>query len=144
MVEFNRTRKEIRHLPLTSLIDVVFILIIFFMLTTSFMHYESMELLLPSAGGAKTQDPADKETARVVIYNDGSISFGARKVDERDLNRTLSSMLTENPNRRVVVFSDDEVSMQKLVSVMDIVTSAGGKSLYVRPLQKQVSAGVVP
>ncbi len=142
MIEFERIRKKPRDLPLTAMIDVVFILIIFFMLTTSFMRYESMELLLPSAGGKVTSE--SKDVARVVIHNDNSISFGQRKVNEAELNRTLESILSENPNRRVIVFTDDKVSMQKLVSVMDMVTMVGGRSLYVRPLEKTTSVGMLP
>lgn len=143
MVEFERSKKSMRNLPLTAMIDVVFILIIFFMLTTSFMRYESMELLLPSAGGGKVADA--KDVARIIINNDNTISFGQRKIGEQELNHTLESLLAQNPNRRVVVFTDDHVSMQKLVSVMDMVTIAGGRSLYVRALEKQPEAmGLLP
>ncbi len=141
MIEFERTRKSVRNLPLTAMIDVVFILIIFFMLTTSFMRYESMELLLPSAGGGKAANA--KDVARIVINNDNSINFGQRRVSEQELNHTLETILTDNPNQRVVVFTDNKVSMQKLVSVMDMVTVAGGKSLYVRPLEKPSPLGAL-
>lgn len=137
MIEFARTRKRMRELQLTAMIDVVFILIIFFMLTTHFARVESMELLLPSAGGGKAAEA--KDVARIIIHNDATISFGQRKVDEDELARTLQALFTENPNHRIVVFSDDKVSMQKLVSIMDMVTGAGGKSLYVRPLESQAS-----
>ena len=53
-MDFERTSRRKLNLPLTPLIDVVFILIIFFMLTTSFMRIESLELLLPSAGKVKS------------------------------------------------------------------------------------------
>ncbi len=139
MIEFTRTRKNVANLPLTAMIDVVFILIIFFMLTSTFMRYESMELLLPSAGSVKSTE--DGELARVIINNDGTISLAERRMNEKDLDRALSTMLIGNPGTRVVVFADDAVSMQKLVSVMDMVTAAGGKSLYVRPLEKNVVTG---
>lgn len=50
-MEFERTSRRKVNLPLIPLIDVIFILIVFFMLTTSFMRIESLELLLPSSAG---------------------------------------------------------------------------------------------
>jgi biopolymer transport protein ExbD len=96
-----------------------------------------MELLLPSAGGGKAAESSD--VARIIIYNDSSMRFGQRLVDERDLNRTLEAIFSSNPERKIVVFADDKVSMQKLVSVIDMVNIAGGKSLYVRPLERQTA-----
>ncbi len=135
MIEFERRRGHLRELQLTAMIDVVFILIIFFMLTTSFMRVESMELLLPSAGAARAAEAQD--VARIVIHNDGRIGFGQRILAEGELDNTLAALFSANPDQRVVVFTDAKVSMQKLVSVMDMVTTAGGKSLYVRPLEPE-------
>ena len=58
-MEFERTsRRTIRSLPLVPMIDIMFILIIFFMLTTTFMKIESLELMLPSVAG-KTPEKTD-------------------------------------------------------------------------------------
>lgn len=130
-IDFSRRRARLRDLPLTSMIDIVFLLIFFFMLTTSFMRMESMELMLPSV--SKTT-AAKQEVARVVIHNGGRLSFGQRGVDRDELELTLQSLFTHNPNQQVVVYADTEVSMQELVEVMDMVQLTGGRSLYVRPL----------
>lgn len=132
-IEFSRARRKFKDLPLTAMIDVVFILIFFFMLTTSFMRIESMELLLPSVSKVSNQK---HDIARIIIYNDGSLSFGQRQVSRGELQQTLSSLITRNAEQQVVVYVDSEVSMQKLVEMMDMVTLLGGKSLYVRALPK--------
>ena len=55
-MDFERTRRPpIRSLPLVPMIDVMFILIIFFMLTTSFMRIESLELMLPSVANKASE-----------------------------------------------------------------------------------------
>jgi len=129
-MNFPRRATQIQELPLIPLIDVVFILIVFFMLTTNFMQTESMELLLPSAGAPKNTD--DKALVRIFIHNDGHITFGERAVDEADLQKTLKALFTQDARTRIMLFSADKVSVQKLVSVMDMVYLAGGRSLFVK------------
>lgn len=131
-IHFPPTRSKFKELPLTAMIDIVFILIFFFMLTTSFMQIESMELILPSA----TQEDSGKNNklARIVIYNDGRLTFGQRDVDRDELRLTLQTLFESNQKQPVIVYTDTSVTMQEMVDVMDMVTTTGGKSLYVRPL----------
>nr|AEQ20344.1 biopolymer transport protein ExbD/TolR [uncultured bacterium CSL1] len=129
-MDFPRQNRKFRELPLTPLIDVVFILIVFFMLTTSFMKTESLELMLPSAGG--TSDVERQRLARIFIHSDGGLSFGGRRLEVPELNQILKTVFSENAEQRVVLFSAPNVSMQRLVDVMDMVHVAGGKSLFVR------------
>lgn len=132
MIEFARSGRRIGHLPLTALIDVVFILIVFFMLTTNFMKVESMELLMPSAAKSAKKTAVTDNLARVVLRNDGGILFGQRATDRDDLSRTLRSLFAQRPEQRVMLMSEDTVSLQTLVEVMDIVYLAGGKNVFVK------------
>lgn len=135
-MEFERvTRRKMRALNLTPLIDVLFILIIFFMLTTSFMKIESMELNLPAAGAAKSA--VKQEVVRVFLSANGDITLGSRKLNQDDLAESLTRMLETNPDIRVMLLTADGVSMQQLVSVMDRVYMIGGKSLFVRRWNKK-------
>lgn len=138
-MDFPRQTRKAKELMLTPLIDVVFILIVFFMLTSSFMKNESLELMLPSAGGA-TPDERQR-IARIFIHDDGAISFGSRGVDMPELKRVLAAVFSENAEQRVVVFSSPGVSMQRLVDVMDLVHITGGKSLFVREWRKAEAEG---
>ncbi len=129
-MDFIRTpRRRMRALNLTPLIDVLFILIIFFMLTTSYMRIESMELILPSAGGSAAQK---QEVVRLFVHKGGDIALGSRKLAPEELSETLLRMFGKNPDIRIMLLTADGVSMQQLVSVMDRVYLAGGKSLFVR------------
>lgn len=133
-MDFPRQTRKAKELMLTPLIDVVFILIIFFMLTTSFMKNESLELMLPSAGGATVDER--QRLARIFIHDDGALSFGERRLEVPELNKVLKTIFSENAEQRVVVFSSPKVSMQRLVDVMDMVHVAGGRSLFVREWRK--------
>lgn len=127
-MEFERTSRRSLNLPLTPLIDVVFILIIFFMLTTSFMNIESLELMLPSSG--KVSDK--KEVTHIFIKENGELILGKRNVEPDELSETLVRLFSQDPSSPIMLLSADGVTMQQLVAVMDKVKAAGGKSLLVR------------
>lgn len=127
-LEFARTSRRTLNLPLTPLIDVVFILIIFFMLTTSFMRIESLELMLPSAG----KSAAKKEVTHIFIKENGEIILGRREVNPDEMSETLQRLFEGDPTSSIMLLSADGVTMQQLVAVMDRVSAAGGKSLFVR------------
>lgn len=127
-LEFGRTSRRALNLPLIPLIDVVFILIIFFMLTTSFMRIESLELMLPSVGKAASK----KEVTHIFVKENGEIILGRRDVDPEELSEALLRIFAGDPAASVMLLSEDGVTMQQLVAVMDRVSAAGGKSLFVR------------
>src|ERR1700761_3505930 len=93
-MNFERTRRPpIRSLPLVPMIDVMFILIIFFMLTTTFMKIESLELMLPSAAN-KTPEKAD--VVHLFIEANGDMMLGQRKIDQNDLTESLARMFEKD------------------------------------------------
>lgn len=128
-MEFTRSTRRTLNLNLTPLIDVVFILIIFFMLTTSFMRIESLELMLPSASGKA----ADKqEVVHLFIQADGDMLLGQRKVNQEELADSMARMFEKDPSTRIMLLTADGVTMQQLVNIMDRIYIAGGKSMFVR------------
>ena len=132
MFEFERKKKPVPELPLTAMIDVVFILIIFFMLTTSFMKLESMEVMLPTTTPLAKKVTPDKNMAHIYLQNDGSIIYGQRQLDKEELRRTLGSVFQTAPEQRVVVLVANTVNLQTLVDIMDMVYTAGGKNVFVK------------
>ena len=134
-MEFERSTKgKIRSLQLTPLIDVMFILIIFFMLTTSFMKIESLELMLPAA--SKTTAPA-QEAMHLFIDAGGDMILGQRRVSQNELTESLARMFEKDASTKIVMLTADGVTMQQLVNIMDRVYMAGGRSLFVRKWEKK-------
>lgn len=130
-MNFERTtRRKIGSLPLIPLIDVMFILIIFFMLTSSFMHIESLELMLPAAQSKSDSKKAD--VLHLFIRGNGDMLLGQRKLDQKELTESLSRMFEKDPATKIMLLTDDGVTMQQMVNVMDRVYMAGGRSLFVR------------
>ncbi|MEQ1790178.1 MAG: biopolymer transporter ExbD [Rickettsiales bacterium] len=127
-MNFERSTRRSLNLPLTPLIDVVFILIIFFMLTTSFMRVESLELMLPSAGEVSNK----KEVTHLFIKENGEMILGKRNVEPDELSETLVRLFSKDSSSPVMLLTADGVTMQQLVAAMDRVRASGGKSLFVR------------
>lgn len=129
-IEFERTpRRRIGELNLTPLIDVLFILIIFFMLTTSFMRIESLEIILPASAG-KAADSDD--TVHLFVYANGTLAIGKRRIGQGELAESLSRILEKDVDTKIMLLTADGVTTQQLVAVMDRVSLAGGRSLFVR------------
>jgi biopolymer transport protein ExbD len=136
-IDFPRKPKRVRQLPLVPMIDVVFILIVFFMLTTNYMRYESLELWLPAAENAEAEaKPVDtKKPLSIILKDEWTVQFGERAVDDTELRNTLQRILSQAPEQKILLLVADSVSMQRMVDIMDLVTLEGGKGLMVRAYQ---------
>ena len=112
-------RREL--ISLTPLIDVVFILLVFFMLASSFLDWRSIELNAPgaSSGGSPL------EGALLVEIRTDGIRLSGEVVTHETLVRRIEDLLTRDSNRRVLVKPWAGVVMQDTVAVLDSLTAAG-------------------
>jgi biopolymer transport protein ExbD len=145
MIEIERQLRKFKAIPLISLIDVVFQLLIYFMLTTSFTRSESLELSMPPAvEAAQLAKQEDAQTLHIYISNNGETFLESKSMGEEDMSRELRSLLALNPDRGVLVLSAAQVSVKVLVRVMDRIYTAGGKNIsvtdWVMPQQSQQPA----
>lgn len=127
---FARTERRTRPIQLTPLIDVVFLLIIFFMLSTTFIRIESMELGLPGKGESG-KAVAGKMPLLIDIASTGGIFWQRELVLPTTLRAKLEKDLKRDPDRKVLVRSGKGITVQKLVSVLDVVYLAGVKDVAV-------------
>ena len=128
MVEIARRGRRAKEMDLTPLIDIVFQLVIFFMLTTTFVASESLELSLPSKGAGA---PLGSEMLRIEIRSNGSVQVNQATMTSTQLEEMLFNRIGTNPEVKIGIFSTPGVSVQQLVSVMDMVYLAGGKHVKV-------------
>jgi biopolymer transport protein ExbD len=128
-MDFQRTPRRVQELNLTALIDIVFHLLVFVMLTTSFVVAESMELSLPS-GKSSAPAPAGS-MVRIQIVSDGSVMVDQRPMPMEQMNTVLSERIATNADIKIVVLSAPGVSVQQLISVLDMVYLTGGRNVQV-------------
>lgn len=128
MIEFNRNRKRVREMDLTSLIDIVFMLVIFLMLTTSFSPAESLELTLPS----KAANTAKNDNAmRIQIESSGHVTIDGVAVGRGQLEDSILLRVAKDKDVQIGIYSTPGVSVQQLVTVMDMVYASGGRHVQV-------------
>lgn len=120
-----RPRYEIQA-PLTSLIDIVFMLLIYFMLTTNFMVDEGIRIKLPQAGAG-----APQVATEITIYVDrqGQSYINEAVIDQGDLFKRLKEMIGDNKDKLVIIKADRGVVLNKAVKVMDLAKAAGAGRL---------------
>jgi biopolymer transport protein ExbD len=104
------------------MLDIVFIMLIFFIVTASFIKESGIEVNRPSAA---TGEP--NETAHIVvsIKGDGEIWIDKRRVDVRAVRANVLRLHVENPLGSVIIAADRETKTHVLVAVLDQIRQAG-------------------
>ena len=112
--------------PLTSLIDIIFMLLIYFMLTTNFIVEEGIKVKLPNA---QASAPQVKQEITVFVDKEGTTYISNKEIPIDTLYARIKEMIGNNTDRLVVVKADKTVVLNKAVRVMDIAKAAGASRL---------------
>ena len=121
-----RNRNATRELNIAPLIDMVFILLIFFIVTTSFVKETGIDVSRPTASTA-----VSKETAFILIAIDeeNRVFMDNREIDIRAVRANVERALAENPEGGVVVVADRGSSTGTAIMVMDGCRQAGANEV---------------
>lgn len=120
-------RKRIREdeeaaVDLTPMLDVVFIMLIFFIVTTSFVKEAGIDVNKPKAAQAQKRPTA---TIFIAIRPNGEIHMDKRIVDIERVSATIEKLLAESPTDTVIIQADKEAKHGVVVKVMDQIKAAG-------------------
>lgn len=125
-------RKTIRgtgesvELNMAPLIDMVFLLLIFFAVTTSFVKEAGIDVQRASAATAEVKERAG---IMIGVSNDGEVYMNGRKVDIRSVRGLIERALAEDPGSGVVVVADKRSMTGAVVQVMDQCRLAGAENV---------------
>ena len=110
--------EEENEINLTPMLDVVFIMLIFFIVTASFVKEKGIDVNRPDNDETAIVDP-DKANILIKIDEADRIWIESRQVDERAVRANIERLHAENPEGSVIVLPDPESTTEALISVID-------------------------
>jgi len=129
-MDFNLPRRKQKDVgvEMGPLMDIVFILLIFFVVTSSFTRETGVDVTKPQAQSASQ---LEKENLLIAITREGTIHMNERQVDLASLQDILKQSLAKAPDREAVVIADKESETGVLVQVIDMCNLAGVKKVSI-------------
>ncbi|GAA6186896.1 MAG: biopolymer transporter ExbD [Aliiglaciecola sp.] len=118
----NLVEEEEATIDMTPMLDVVFIMLIFFIVTASFVKESGIDVNRPEAATAVKKDRAN---ILVAISDKGEIWINKRRVDVRAVQANIERLKAENPQGTVVIQADRKATTETLIKVMDASRAAG-------------------
>ena len=114
--------EEENEINLTPMLDVVFIMLIFFIVTATFIKEAGIDVNRPNAVLADSQDDA---AILIAISSSDEIWVDRKETDPRALRGVIERLHLENPKGSIVIQADEESTNEKLVAVLEAAKAAG-------------------
>lgn len=133
--EFGLRPKERRvaEINLINMIDMLFFLLVFFVLTSSFTSETGLDINKPKASTAKT---LSRQPVLIALSRDGSIHVNESPVSLKGLAAVLRQYASQDPDRAVVIVADREGQIAEAVDILDACNIAGVKKVSISALKE--------
>ena len=120
---YKKEEKELISINITPLIDIVFLLLVFFMLATSFIQKSTIEVNLSSGEEIET---FVKEKMVILILNEkGQIYINKKLTNISSIGGQVSKIIKKNPKNKILIKSDKKIPVQKVIRLIEEVRLAG-------------------
>ncbi len=138
-MQLARLRSVKPLISLVAMIDVLMIMLVFFMVTSTYLNLDMIPVTQGSGvvqeGGASSGDGAKSRRVLIRLGADGAVHFSGRPVAADGIGAVIRETLDDNPAAEFIVLPSGNASTQALVTVMDSVVAAGGTRLRVVRLE---------
>ena len=125
--------QEETELDMTPMLDIVFIMLIFFIVTTSFVKESGVTVNTPRAATASNQE---KVNIFIAITASGEVWVDRRPVDPRAIRTIVARLHADNPEGSVIIQADADAATGTLVEIMDQVRLAGVEGIAIAADQR--------
>jgi len=120
--------EEESQVDLTPMLDVVFIMLIFFIVTSTFVKESGVDVTRPNA---ETAVPTDASSIQIGITSNNQIYFDKRLVDKRAVRANIEKGLAESPGAAIIIIADALSNTETLIEVMDQSRLAGAENVSI-------------
>lgn len=134
MIDFEYQQKAIK-ISLTPLIDIVFILLVFFMLVTSFLKWNAITL---SSHVPIDEINVDKKGTLLIITAPDSYEIDGRTVSLEEAEAILKSKLDNEPGHSLLIQTKDGIALQELVNVMTYMKKLMGNNISIAKYESEI------
>lgn len=132
-MDFRRAKKPSLDLSIAPLVDIVFLLLIFFLLTSSFQN-PAIQLTLPEAQSDSYQE---KRPVTVSLDDNGRLFIDMEEVTMEEFPEKLAALMKQNDNRDIVFRGSKDLRYEQVLQIMGLAKKAGADSIdLVHRIQK--------
>lgn len=124
-----RKRRQPAEVNITPLVDIVFNLLIFFLITSTFVQNPGIEVDLPKASASPLT--AESDNVILAVTSDGRLIFEGELVSDDELQGLLTERHAAEPTATVIIQADNTTDHGKVVRVMDLARKAGFAKLAI-------------
>jgi biopolymer transport protein ExbD len=125
-MQFYTRKRRTPFINIVSLIDILAILLIFFIVTTNFRKPQpQLKINLPDSKSAEEGTAAQKEPAVLRVKSETEISLDDKPVEMENLTAALNELRTSQPTREIAMQADREAPFGTVVKVLDSLKAAG-------------------
>jgi biopolymer transport protein ExbD len=118
------------EIQISPLIDVIFLLLIFYAVTTQFITDQRLKLKLPEAKTAESVGQGREERPPVVkVAEDGTVWIDERQVNESQLEEAIKLLVERSPEKSVIIQGDRSADYGVVIKVLDIARSVGAEGI---------------
>ena len=121
-------KRRISSVALISFTDVIFLLLIFLLISSNFVTHAGLKVDLP--GAASHQNEFTKNIS-ITYTQEDELFVGEQKVEWNTLAEVLSAKLIEDPQQVVVIRADQEIALKKIVRIIDLAQLSGTERFFI-------------
>ena len=134
-MKFESEKKYLATFSFSSLTDIVFLLLVFFLLSSSFIIQPGIKVLLPKT---RTAEAHSEKSVYITITKQGTIYLNDNQISIGKLGAELRRFLISGEKQVVVIMADKEINLDMAVRVMDICKSAGAEKFLIATQQIEI------